>query len=644
MKAFLYQRRRLVAECLQAALACLAFALSFLLRFDFDVSARDSLFALQGLPLLLAVKLAFFRLARLRDIGWREIGFPDLVRLACANFGASAVAAALLRAVLGSGFPRSIYLIDPVVCLSLVVGMRVAIKIALEWRQGRPASDRRRVLIFGAGKAGVILLHEIRANPRTVLEVAGFLDDDPQKRHLRIHGVGVFGREQLEALVRKRGIQEVLLALPAATGEQITSILEFCQAAKVPARRVPALSELIENQVLMGQIRDVRLEDLLGRPPVRLCEDQIRDRLAGRTVLVTGAGGSIGGELCRQIARYSPASIVGFDQAETALYQIERELRSRFPEIVFQPEVGSIQNRRRLEEVFHEHRPESVYHAAAYKHVPMMEAHLFEAVENNVFGSSHTARAAAAFGVEDFVLVSSDKAVRPTSVMGATKRLAEMACLASGGLGSATRFMAVRFGNVLGSSGSVIPLFRQQIAAGGPLTVTHPEMRRFFMTISEAAQLVLQAAALGSGGEIFVLNMGQPVRIVDLARKMVLLSGLRPGEDIRIEFSGIRPGEKLYEELSAYEENTEATPHSQIRVFTGPRLPAGALARSLEDLRHQVDARDAGPLVLTLKELVPDYNPSSMILKQMVFRQAASKPAVLRQAVGQTILSPAFRA
>jgi FlaA1/EpsC-like NDP-sugar epimerase len=485
-------------------------------------------------------------------------------------------------------------------------------------RSGTTLAPPRRVAIFGAGRAGVILLGEIQANPQNGYAVSGFFDDDALKRGLRIHGVKVLGgAADLAAAVRKRRIEMVLIALPAATGDQIAAILEECHRASVAAKRIPALAELMGNRVLVDQIRDVRIEDLLGRPPVELRALE----MTGRVVLVTGAGGSIGSELCRQIARLQPAALVGFDHAETALYEIARELRARFPDVAFHPEVGSIQNPRRIEEIFREYGPQSVYHAAAYKHVPLMEAHLFEAVENNVFGTRNVARAAAAFGAEDFVLISSDKAVRPSNVMGATKRLAEIVCQAQGQSSGCGRFMAVRFGNVLGSSGSVIPLFKQQIAAGGPITVTHPEMRRFFMTIPEAAQLVLEAAAMGRGGEIFVLEMGEPVRIADLARQMILLSGLK-ADDIRIEFSGIRPGEKLYEELSAYEETTVPTSHSQIRVFSGRSVAVEALARNLEALRLEVEEGDAGAVVSRLKELVPDYNPSGFLLRR-AYRERA---------------------
>ncbi len=393
------------------------------------------------------------------------------------------------------------------------------------------------------------------------------------------------------------------------------------------------------RRLVVDQVREVRLEDLLGRAPAALDERAIHARLAGRVVLVTGAGGSIGSELCRQIAGYRPEALVGFDHAETALYQIEQEIRECFPGIRFIPEVGSIRNRRRVAEVFQEHRPRSVYHAAAYKHVPMMEAQLFEAVANNVFGTRNVAEAAARAEAEDFVLVSSDKAVRPANVMGATKRVAELVCLAAQERGrlrqsNPTEFMAVRFGNVLGSNGSVIPRFQRQIAAGGPITVTHPEMRRYFMTVAEAAQLVLEAAAMGAGGEIFGLDMGEPVRIVDLARNLVLLSGLRPDVDICIEFTGVRPGEKLFEELSELEEHTHSTHHAQIRVFDGRgmfSLGNEAIAAGLDRLRLAMKTRDASGVVCALKELAPDYEPSSFVLGRALEHGKMREPLRARE-------------
>ena len=599
--------RRLISESAQMAIAAFALAAAFLLRFEFTLDPIYSHMLIRSLPLLLLVKFCVFRAFGLRDLTWRYLGFQDLVRIAAANAAASLTATIVLRFAIGSTFPRSIHILDLLLSLTLMVAARVLARVILEKPSERP---QRRILIYGAGQAGVTVLSEIRANPQLGYEVAGFLDDDPQKRNLRLNGARVLGGiETLEEVSKKQRVKEVLIALPNATGTEIRAILERCRAASVSAKRIPALAELMDHKVLVDQIREVRLEDLLSRPPVRLDSEAIRARLTGRVVLVTGAGGSIGSELCRQIARYQPRALIGFDNAETALYQIDQELREQFPDLPFYPEIGSIQNRRRLDEVFRDHRPSSVYHAAAYKHVPMMEAHLFEAVENNVFGTRNVVRAAA--GVEDFVLVSSDKAVRSTNVMGATKRLAELIC-SSGG----PKFRAVRFGNVLGSNGSVIPLFKRQIAAGGPVTVTHPEIRRFFMTIPEAAELVLQAAAMRQAGEIFVLDMGEPVRIQDLARNLILLSGLKPDVDIRIEFSGIRPGEKLYEELSGMEEDTVPTSHSQIRVFTGRGASQETISRCLEELRRATEARDAASVVLSLKELAPDYNPSSYLLRR----------------------------
>jgi FlaA1/EpsC-like NDP-sugar epimerase len=601
MKAGLLNHRRVIAELMQAAIAAASLAVSFLLRFDFSIEPAYVRMLLQSLPLLVAVKVAVFRGFGLRDLAWRFIGFPDLMRIGAANIAASGATAIVLRLAIGPSFPRSLHALDFFVCLTLLVAVRAAVKMLLERRRAELPQAARRALIYGAGKTGVATLAEIRAHAPAGCQVIGFLDDDSSKRSMRIHGVRVLGGgAELPAIVRKRGVNEVLLALPAASGDQLTGILEQCRAAGVAVKRVPALLERIGPRVLVDQIREVRLEDLLGRPPAHWEECGLEAHLSGRIVLVTGAGGSIGSELCRQIARRRPRALIGFDQAETALYQIEQELREWFPDLEFRPAVGSIQNRRRLEELFAEHHPQSVYHAAAYKHVPLMESHLFEAVENNVLGTRNLARAASAHGAEEFVLVSSDKAVRPAGVMGATKRVAEMICQAQDS--GSTRFLAVRFGNVLGSSGSVIPNFRRQIEAGGPVTVTHPDMRRYFMTIPEAAELVLQAALLaplkpGAGGEIFVLEMGEPVRILDLARKMVLLSGLRPDIDIPIVFSGTRPGEKLYEEVKALEENTSTTPHSQIRVFSGPSASRAFLRRTLEELERATGERDAASVV-----------------------------------------------
>jgi len=437
------------------------------------------------------------------------------------------------------------------------------------------------------------------------------------KKGLRLAGAPVFGGgDAVESLVTKHNVEMVLIAIPSAAGSEMIRILELCHAAGVECKTVPGLAEIIEGHGLAGQIREVAVEDLLGRTPVHLEESQIRGTLEGKVVLVTGAAGSIGSELCRQIARFRPAGIVGFEIAESPLFEIDREMQQKFPKVPFHPEVGSIQNCARLDDVMSLYRPSVVYHAAAYKHVPLMETHVFEAIENNVFGTYNVALAAAQHGVEDFVMISSDKAVRPTNVMGATKRIAEIVLLAL--QNGRTKYVAVRFGNVLGSNGSVIPIFKKQIAAGGPVTVTHPEMRRFFMTIPEASQLVLQASAIGMGGQICVLDMGQPVKIVDLAKNLILLSGFRPDEDIKIEFTGMRPGEKLYEELSTLLEDTIPTNHEKIRIFVGNGMPERDVQGWLDSLHDICKARDTGRLVVALKEIVLDYNPSTHLLRRVI--------------------------
>jgi FlaA1/EpsC-like NDP-sugar epimerase len=563
------------------------------------------------------------------------------------------------------GFPRSIYLLDLMICFLGTAGLRMIVRMMAEaTANGRNGATEKNTLIYGAGEAGVPLLREIQRNPKLPYRVRGFLDDRPDKKGVRILGVPVLGGgDQIDALVTKHNIVTILIAIPSATGAQMTRILERCHAARVECKTIPGLGEVIEERGRVGQIREVAVEDLLGRNTVHLEEDQIRGTLEGKVILVTGAGGSIGSELCRQIARFHPAGIVGFEIAESPLFEIDREMRQAFPRTPFYPEIGSIQNRARLDEVLRHYSPSAVYHAAAYKHVPMMEAHIFEAIENNVFGTYNVAAAAAEHGVEDFVMISSDKAVRPSNVMGATKRIAELLLLAmqengdrqpdgkfgdrqpdgkfgdrqpfsaSGEFGDRqpffeakngvcphwrTKYVAVRFGNVLGSNGSVIPIFKKQIAAGGPVTVTHPEMRRFFMTIPEACQLVLQAAVNAEGGQICVLDMGEPVKIVDLARNLILLSGLKPDEDIKIEFTGMRPGEKLYEELSTMLEDTAPTAHEKIRIFVGNGMPQGDIEMWLLCLREACETRDAGRVVLALKEIVLDYSPSAHLLKRVI--------------------------
>jgi FlaA1/EpsC-like NDP-sugar epimerase len=612
----------------QVLLFALSGVAAFQLRFDFTLPSlylRDLMYAV---AVWIAVKSLAFRFANLDRREFRYVSISDAYRLLCANLAGSVASYFLLLIVAPKGIPRSIYLIDLAFCTLGTAGLRAAVRLIREaMHGGQGCEPEKRTFIYGAGDAGITLLREIRNNPRLAYRICGFLDDRADKRGVLINGVPVLGGgETAKQLVADNNIEAILIAIPSASGIEMTRILECCHDAGAECKTVPGLGEMIEGHGLVGQIREVAVEDLLGRTPVRLEEKQISPTIEGNVVLVTGAAGSIGSELCKQIARFHPAGIVGFDIAESPLFEIDREMRREFPNLPFHPEIGSVQNRVRLDEVLSQFRPQVVYHAAAYKHVPLMETHVFEAIENNVFGTFNVASAAMDHGVDNFVMISSDKAVRPTNVMGATKRIAELILL--GLQNGGTQFVAVRFGNVLGSNGSVIPTFKKQIATGGPITVTHPEMRRFFMTIPEACQLVLQASAIGRGGQICVLDMGQPVKIIDLARNLILLSGLKPDHDIMIEFTGMRPGEKLYEELSSLLEDTVPTDHDKIRIFVGNGVPEDDVQTWLSSLHQICETRDTGRLVVALKELVLDYNPSTHLLRRVLEHEVLTPPGV----------------
>jgi FlaA1/EpsC-like NDP-sugar epimerase len=617
-----------VAICLcQCSLFALAGVVAFLLRFDFSLPERDLLYMAFAIPVWVVVKGIIFHLLALDRGGWRYVSTPDIARLALGNLSGSIICLLLIMFLAPGGFPRSIYVLDLLVSCLATAGVRLATRLLFN-SSGRVAAERKRIVIYGAGKAGVTLLSEIRGNRRLGYDVRGFIDDDTQKVGQSIQGVLVLGvGSDLTAIAAKYALEEVLIAMHSAPGSCITSVLRSCHDAGLRCRTIPSLAEIIENRALTPQIRDVAVEDLLGRSPVLLDEHAICETLGDQVVMVTGAAGSIGSELCRQIARFGPRKIVCYEVAETPLFEIDRELRKTFTKLDVRPEIGSIQNRCRLDEVLRRHRPSVIYHAAAYKHVPLMEDHLFEAVENNILGTQNVALAAAEYDVRDFVMISSDKAVRPTNVMGATKRGAEL--LVNALQNGSTKYASVRFGNVLGSNGSVVPIFKKQIASGGPITITHPEMKRYFMTIPEAAQLVLQASTMSKGGEIFVLDMGKQVRIVDLAINLILLSGLRPNEDIGLQFTGIRPGEKLYEELSCSDESTLPTFHEKILIYRGPVLAADEMERRLNSIRRYCAERDARKLFLELKKVVPDYNPSGDILSRLL----ATDPEVEQTAV-----------
>ncbi len=599
-------RRQFAVFAIEIATVFSAATLAFLLRFDFSIPSGYVHALLVASLVWVAVKLTSFKLLGL-DRRWaRYISLSDLVRLSVSNLIGSVVAAAILVSI-HSGVPRTVYAIDLLLCLIITAGLRVGVRLVAEASRSRTSTAKRKLtLIYGAGDAGATLLRDLRQNLAIGYDVCGFIDDDPRKAGIVLHGIKVLGPgTSLTEIAATTGAETLLIAIPSASGHQMKQILDFCTAAGLTYKTIPGLAELIAEDGLSRQIRDVAVEDLLGRLPVNLEQERISAQLTGRVILVTGAAGSIGSEICRQVARFRPAAIVGYDIAESPLFYLHSEIARSFPGVPFHPEIGSIQNPARLAEVFGVHQPSVVYHAAAYKHVPLMESHIVEAIENNVFGTLNVIEAARAHFVAEFVMISSDKAVRPANVMGATKRIAEL--LVRSLQPSEGRYVSVRFGNVLGSNGSVVPIFKDQIARGGPVTVTHPEMRRFFMTIPEACQLVLQASTMGRGGEIFVLDMGEPVKIVDLARNLILLSGLRPDIDIAIEFTGVRPGEKLYEELNGSEEGLLPTGHVKIRIFAGSSKPRVEMQQCLDRLRHSCHRRDAALSLALLREIVPDF-------------------------------------
>lgn len=618
----------LIAKAVLIAAAGLS---SFLLRFEFEIPAMYFPHLQVALVVWVLVKLVVFRAHHLHRRSWKFFSVDDVMGLAWANAVGSLGSTMLLMALAPPGFPRSIPILDLILC-SLFMSVRfLSGRLVFEAMNRDRNAPGREVVIYGAGRAGVALLSELRSNPSLGYRVLGFIDDNPRLAKLYVSGAKVLGRgEDLSTIAARAGVTEVLIALPSASAEQMLAILEHCQQARVRFRTVAAISEAVEGKPIAAQIREVDVQDLLSRVPVDLDHGLLRENLRGKVVMVTGAAGSIGSELCRQIARFHPAALVAFDVAETPLFHLEREMRANFPDVTFHGEIGNIQNQRRVRAVLENYGPSTIFHAAAYKHVPIMESSLLEAVANNVLGTRNVAKAAAECGVEKFVLISSDKAVRPTSVMGATKRLCELLirALPTG----RTRYVAVRFGNVLGSNGSVIPLFKEQIAAGGPVTVTHPEMRRYFMTIPEASQLVLQAAAMGTGGEIFVLDMGQQIKIVDIARKLILLSGLVPDKDIKIQFSGTRQGEKLYEELNLDDEATVATGHRKIKIFVGQDLSAANMAFRMEQLETLCASGSSRDVVRLMRTLVPEYSPSEMILS--VVAEPTSAPLTHAAAAG----------
>ncbi|GIU78018.1 MAG: nucleoside-diphosphate sugar epimerase [Bryobacteraceae bacterium] len=620
MRLWIERHRRLAIAVMLAGAAAFSVTMAYLLRFDLSVPKAQR----HMIPLVaaaaVAVKLGVFFAAGLHHGWWRWTDTRDLLRLVAANFVGSAIFSALLLASQGILVPRSIYAIDFVICTALTGGLRMLARITKELAMQEPrGKGRKQVLIYGAGAAGVALARELRMNPDLGYRVAGFVDDNTLLRGEVVSGHRVMGAGRdlirISERLRRRGVvvDEVLISMPSATGRQVREAMANCRAAGLPCRILPGLGGLVQGKGLSGQLREVALEDLLGREPIRLDKAQISAKLKGRVVLVTGAAGSIGRVLSHQIAMFEPELLVLADQSESGLFEIDLDVRKRHPQVRVAAAIADIRNEGDVRDLFGRHGVEVVYHAAAYKHVPLMEAHPVAALHTNVLGTWNLARTAFEAGVRSFVMISSDKAVNPVNVMGATKRAAELVVSSFNELdGGRTRYMSVRFGNVLGSSGSVVPIFQKQIAEGGPVTVTHPEVRRFFMLTEEAVQLVLQASAMGEGGEVFVLDMGELIRIADLAANMIRLAGLEPNEDIEIRYTGLRPGEKLYEEVITDGEWIAPTSHEKIKVFRGEPARQAAVAEWVARARQVVERRDEAGAVALLKEIAPEFEVGSL--------------------------------
>jgi len=602
--------RMVLVPCLQGGLFCAAYLLSFFVRFDFVVPPANWAMCMLFLPLNVAIKFASFYYFKMDTGLWRYFSFKDLSRLLKATLTSSIFFMVFVMVLWGHGYPRSIYVLDGVITLMFLGGFRVLIRIIREdlLNDAPRGSTENRILIVGAGDAGDMAARMIEREMKGS-QVVGFLDDAPGKKGMTIRGYPILG-STIDAypVAQDQAATQILFAIRDVPKSLVKKVVDGCALLRLNYKILPVFHDMISGELAIDKIRAIRVEDLLGREPVQIDKNDVHNEISGQCVLVTGAGGSIGAELARQISRLKPARLVLLDMAESALFEIDRELCGYVSdEIEIIPVLGTLMNRSMVKGVLVKYAPTHIFHAAAYKHVPLIEAHPLRGMENNIFGTKCIAELACEHGVKRFVLISTDKAVRPTNVMGATKRCAEL--LVTSMESSSTRFTAVRFGNVLGSNGSVVPIFKRQIEAGGPITVTHPEMTRYFMTIPEAVELVLQAGTMGEGGEVFILDMGKPVKIVDLARNLIELSGKIENVDIAIAYTGIRPGEKMYEELVAYGETIDRTSNDKISVHkcSGEVDPLLLLKR-LDELHELIEQGDRVQASNLLWKVIASYD------------------------------------
>ncbi len=612
MKKTITKHRHWLVFIADGLAVAVSYWLAFQLRFDFIIPATQVSIFYNTLVIVIAARLAAFYYFSLYRGIWRYASMDDLTSVFKAVLASQVVISAVILFLNHANFPRSVIMIDPVLTIMLVGGIRFAIRATREMRYHGNTKELPKVLIFGAGDLGESILRGIRRDKVNKYHVVGFLDDNPEKWSRRIHGAPIFGgRNVMAKVITKYAVDEVVIAVNHSRGKLIGDLMALYKKGqmlkKVQFKTVPTLSESLAYSSRSAKVlRKIELSDLLHRKPVQTDMVAITSLVKGKTVLVTGAGGTIGGELCRQILRFKPKTLLMLENHNTALFYIDKELAELSEKCEIVPIAGDVKDQGLLNNIFKTYKPALVFHAAAHKHVPLMETNPQEAVKNNTLATHLLAETAVTYGAERVLFISTDKAVRPTSVMGTTKRLSEMVFSAMAGK-SPTKLMAVRFGNVLGSSGSAVNIFKEQIANGGPVTVTHPDITRYFMTVQEAIQLILQACAMGSGGEIFVLNMGEPVKVLDLVKNLILLAGLEPEKDIAIRFMGLRPGEKMHEELFRAEDVRKDTGHPDIFMAVPEGNGSTLNKEQLMELRSLCETADPAPLMRRIKELIPAY-------------------------------------